>query len=313
MLFGTPKNPKGPQGKWDDITTRLSGTVLYFSLPSTNLAVVHDQYDPESDINLYDNEPYWVHPDANDVSRPPRVIICRRNWEFNGLRWSRALGGYGSLDLDIRIELLPDFTSLFRPRRRECAIERYIYSSGSFLKQPNYNRLSYSLNKKGDQVWSCYEVANRRYVCQLPITNTHMLTFEFLLDIYHPKTQVVKAMMALAHKIMGTVKVELSEDAKRMKHEAQTQYPWEKLQETLPPYDFEYKETIAREDFSRMLFDELGDIDVIPRDEFRDRVDKRVSDQKLEHATIRERVLASHMRFTELEAQDAKKYKAEEA
>lgn len=309
MLFGTPKNPKGPQGSWEHIFIQLSGTSLTFKLPKTNLIATHGQMAPVSDKNLYDESKYCTHEKAHLWRTPPDLSLCRRYWEFDGLRFSTRMGGYGHLELDVRIDKFPEFSSLFRPCRRECAIERFIYSSRLFAREPKFNRLSYQVQKNGEHVWSCYEVENRRYNCSLPITDEHLLTFDFQIDIYQPKTQIAKAAKELAYKIMSTVKVGLSEDAKRCKHEAESQYPWEKLQESLPPYDFEHLEEKSRHD----LINDVSaannhDID-IPFEVISQQADDMASAQTKRLNAIRDRVLASHLRFTELEKEEAKNAK----
>lgn len=115
---------------------------------------------------------------------------------------------------------------------------------------------------------------------------------------------MLEAFNELEGVVMNSVQVELSGDARRQKGAAECAYPHEALSRSLPPYEFEKAELLDELDVIRKVSASLDHDSSISEAAFDKLVKEAIQKQHEEVEEVRQRILASHLRFDELEEQD---------
>jgi hypothetical protein len=291
----------------------LSGTSIILDVPDNN-DYPCPEAEPESQaINLYDlNYSRW---ESTDHFESERFGLLGRAWQYK----RRLIGGnVADVRMNISVFRMPEFQSLFRPRRLECAVERLIFATPNFSTQESgKNRLNWQI-AEGSNRWVQFEYKGETalYGCKehmgvvrlLPLSDEHLLSVVFRFIYYSDSEIARKKCLALMDTIMASFRLTLSEDAIRQKNEVEKLYPYEKISAHLPPYEFETVKVLSEWEIADKVGEQLNH-------DFPDgfkQLEKlcaiEEAKQELKIKEVREHVLESHMRFEELERQDYEKY-----
>ncbi len=182
VFFGTNNNPKGPSlNSLEEHQINLSGISLNLRMPVSNIRTYVDKVNKQTK-NLYD--PTEFHSSIHeDPCTPPELSLITNGWRYKG--FTLFDNEMGRMLMDCSVAHMPEFNSLFRPRRLECAIERFIYLSELFSWDIE-SRLGYELRIINGINWAHYtcraeeeESSARQSVWQTPLTDEHLLTIFF--------------------------------------------------------------------------------------------------------------------------------------
>ncbi|WP_444944416.1 hypothetical protein ACJJIK_05090 [Microbulbifer sp. ZKSA006] len=195
MLFGTVKNPKGPNlGKSKLVSYNLSGTRLNFVKPPTNSSMLGiDTIRPdlplELDLNIYSLEKFKQLSDI-DWGFP----IASEYYQYNGIPlWSPDIGG---MEFSAELRRAIKSPNLLEAAHYENFVDRDIksyYEPGTGLPFDEWLYLfplfwqTFSLPKTGDIQWVAYIVQNFcsddgdkfTYYVRSAISSEHELIFSF--------------------------------------------------------------------------------------------------------------------------------------
>jgi hypothetical protein len=300
---------RGPSlAQQSELKIDLSGTLISVKLPDSDDGVIRNGPKCQTD-NLYDL-PFgrWRNDDPYETEG---FGLFNCEWQFHRLFLSDSTADVG---FGLSVFHLPEFQSLFRPRRLECAIERLIYTTPFLSTQKSgESRLNWQVID-GPNQWIRYEYigCRRRYeatehvgvLWHLPLTDKHLLSVRFRF-IYRSKNQLVRKKCAeLMSMIMESFRVELSNDALQQKRVAQEAYPYEKISTSLPPYTFETPEILIRHDLIGKVSEQINHDSSYPDHLFEKLVEEADMKQRAYADEVRDRILKSHLRFGELEQQD---------
>ncbi|WP_444930867.1 hypothetical protein ACJJIF_03525 [Microbulbifer sp. SSSA002] len=197
MLFGTVKNPKGPNlGKSKQVNYNLSGTKLNFVKPPTNISV--PGVDPaefdlplELDLNIYALENFINLGGEGDAWGR---LLAKEHYRYNGIPlWSPKIGGmefYADLRRATKYPNLleaahyenwidKDIKSYYAPGRASGS-ERWLYLFPLFWQ-------TFKLPQTGNVQWVAYIVQDFcsrngdqfAYHVRSAISSEHELVFSF--------------------------------------------------------------------------------------------------------------------------------------
>ncbi len=314
-LIGTRRDPKGPnltQLKKHQFV--LSGIKINISSPLSNHPR-HRGGEEASPINIYDRTSFGETEEPED---PIELGLLGRKWVYKGLPifdWNKL----GDMSMNISVSRIPEFRSLFRPRRLECAIERYILLSRLFATS-GYSRFNYNHQTINGIDWAnylCYpdededkhEYNSFQTVWQTSITDEHLLTVRFTQSPCAKDSGLMRAYAKLMEVIMSSITIKLPQDIQALKTEVQEAYPYESFPTFMPPYIFERFE--PRDKFE--VIDEVAasynfETSDIPRAVFTKQVEEIMTTESKKKEDIRQQVLKEHLRFEELEGEDYQRY-----
>lgn len=291
----------------------LSGTSISVKVPDNNYWPEPGGEPEVQSYNLYDME--FSRWKKLHKFEPERFFLLARAWQYKRM----FVGGItAQIELSVEVSRLPDFQSLFRPRRLECAVERCIYATPNFSTQKSgKNRLEWRVTE-GDNRWVRYGYIGGRalYNCkehvgvvwQMPLTDEHLLSVVFRFIYYSDSHAARKRCTELMEFVMKSFRVELSADALRQKAAMEAAYPYEKLSASLPPYTFETAKVLNRYDLIGKVSEQIDHDTSYPDDKFEELVKAADFKQRKHSKDVRRRVLRSHLRFEELERQDYERY-----
>lgn len=202
---------------------------------------------------------------------------------------------------------MPEFSNLFHPRHLECAVERYIYTAHTAYRIPGECRKNWQVKAINGTQWVSYKStgyagfrsaeACYESVWHTPITDDHLLTVRFDQVIRKKRTRLAEVYQKIIDQVMNSFEIDLSPDAKSQQTKIQVQYPNERLNERLPPYDFEDFDLLERLELINLVSAENNHDLSIPDNIFEAQVQKKDREQKQRAKDIKERILASHLRF----------------
>src|SRR5690606_17670322 len=138
----------------------------------------------------------------------------------------------------------------------------------------------------------CYES-----VWHMPISDQHLLTVRFDQVIRKKRTRLAEVYQTIIDKVMNSFEVKLSPDAQAQQRLAKETYPHEALSASLPPYEFEEIELLERLELINLVSEENDHDFSIPDDVFEAQVQQKNRNQLQLAKEIKERTLASHLRF----------------
>ncbi len=314
-LFGTRKKPKGPLlDKTCTLNVNMSGVSLSLAYPESNDWVYQKIEDLTGSINLYDTSNFEKEDD--EPCSLSTCMLSRIYWVFQGLPFFS--GDYiGRLGMAVSIFHMPTFTSLFKQRRFQCAMERYNYKTSvknlSIESVSNYNQ--HTINGTD---WANYESHTEdstvfQTVWQTPITDEHLLTIRFSQDGDFNKSGLKAAFSKVIDLVMNNVKLELPNDIKTRKEEIERKFPYESLPKSLPPYEFEYYYPTNVLDLVRKVSAKYNhEITPDMQGNFDAEVSRLEELEKQKQQATHQKNLDHHMRFEQLEAEDRKRYLAEQ-
>ena len=314
-LFGTRQHPKGPSGPWERHELNLSGTRVVLQAPPHNHELIEDISEPSKTRNLYADNTFGRRR-SRDEAEPPGLGLLYKDWVFRGI--PLIDGVIADVKFQMMVYRFVEFASLFRSRRLECAIERYIYNSPDRTRVSGASRLRWRVVSLNGHEWVNYEVNCPPYInnaeavvlsiWQLPISDEHLLTVYFRQIIRAKDTRLPEVFAELTDKVMQSVRVTLSEDARHQKSAVEQQYPWEKSNGLLPPYAFEEIVELNEWDMFCAVNEEFGEqLNYEAKDE---ETQKRLKQQAAHAKAIKQAILASHLRFEALEAEDYQRHLA---
>lgn len=306
-LIGTRKFPKGPNLRHlERHDFNLSGTRLTFSAPEYYHDVIAESPSNGKTFNLYD-ERLFGRLEAQDADEPPVLWLQFKRWRFKGIPLIDGTGVLGDMTLETTVSHMPEFESLFRPRHMEGAIERHIYSSPNSYKISGECRQRWTIKTINDMEWISYQStgyagfrnAEECYetVWHTPITDQHLLTVRFDQVIRKKRTRLAEVYEKIIDLVMGSVKIQLSSDAKAQQAYIKQLYPDERLSEYLPPYQFEEIELLEELDLINLVSAENNHDLSIPDDIFDAQVQQKDQEQRRRAEETRSKILASHLRF----------------
>ena len=314
-LFGTSKNPKGPDlENLQSYKVNLSGVDLSLKLPKNNDNVFKG-VEKQGPLNLYDSSIYHKHED--DPSNLAGCGLVDKNWLFHGL--PIFSGDYiGRLCLTVSVCHMPSFQSLFRPHRFISAIQRFMYKTvlNSVQIKEVYNNTSKVVN--GVKWFNQHSQTTLegstvfRTVWQVAISDEHLLTILFDKEGEEKSEGLKAAFSKVIDLVMNSVKLKLPNDIKTRKEEIEKKFPYESLPKSLPPYEFEYYYPTNVLDLVRKVSAKYNH-EITP--DMQEKFDAEVSQleelEKQKQQATHQKNLDHHMRFEELEAEDRKRYLAE--
>lgn len=306
-FIGTRKFPKGPDLKRLERHKILaSGTEITFLAPKHNDSSIPAFPAITKTINLYDSALFGRY-EEKDLTEPASFGATLKHWEFTGIPMLDGTGELGEVMFHVTISDMPEFSSLFRPRHFECAIERCIYTSPHAYRIQGECRMNWKVYTINDSVWvnyhsngypgfrnaeECYES-----VWHTPITDQHLLTVRFDQVIRKRRTRLAEVYQNIINKVMSSFEIQLSSDAQAQLDGVTANFPNETLSETLPPYIFEEVEILERLELINQVSAENNHDFSIPDDVFEAQVQEKDRDQKRKAKNIKEKILASHLRF----------------
>jgi len=292
----------------------LSGTSISIIVPDNNCYPAPGGEPEIQSYNLYDLK--FSRWKKLHKFEPERFGLLGRAWEYK--RILNVNGSVADARFHVNVIRMPEFQSLFRPRRLECAIERLIYATPNFSTQESgKNRLDWQIFD-GLNRWIRYGYVGERalYNCkehvgvvwQMPLTDEHLLSVVFRFIYYSDSHVARKRCSELMELVMKSFRVELSADAVRQKAAMEAAYPYEKLSASLPPYTFETAKVLNRYDLIGKVSEQIDYDTSCPDDKFDALVKEADLKQRKHSKDVRRRVLRSHLRFEELERQDYARY-----
>lgn len=309
-FIGTRKFPKGPDLKRLERHKILaSGTEITYLAPKHNDSGIPAYPVTPKALNLYDSTVFGRY-EEKDLTEPASFGATLKHWEFTGIPLLDGTGELGEMTFEVSIENMPEFASLFRSRHLECAVERYIYAAYTSYRIPGQCRMDWKVHTINNVVWvnyhsngypgfrnaeECYES-----VWHTPITDQHLLTVRFDQVIRKKRTRLAEVYQNIINKIMSSFEIQLSSDAQSQLDAVKANFPDETLNETLPPYEFEEVDILERLDLINQVSAENNHDLSIPDDVFEAQVQKKDRDQKRKAKDIKEKILASHLRFKEM-------------
>ncbi|WP_444944425.1 hypothetical protein ACJJIK_05150 [Microbulbifer sp. ZKSA006] len=195
MLFGTVKNPKGPNlSKSNRVSYNLSGTKLNFVKPPTNssmlgIGTIRPDLPLDLDLNIYSLEKF---KQLSDIDWG--FLLAKEFYQYNGIPlWSPGIGGMAfSAELRRAIK----FPNLLEAAHYEHFIDKDIkgyYEPGTGSSFDEWLYLfplfwqTFRLPKTGDLQWVAYIVQNFccdegdrfTYYVRSAISAEHELLFSF--------------------------------------------------------------------------------------------------------------------------------------
>ncbi len=311
MLIGSRWNPKGPSlNQLDEYVLSLSGIRVRLLCPESN-NLVHRGGVGKLSLNIYDKSIYEEDKDESEC--PLELGLIGKNWVFRGL--PVVDGKLGDLSMNISLSYLPLYKSLFRPRRLECAIERYIYMANVYATS-GYCRVNYAKESVKGTDWArytCYGEPDEKTCCyqalwQTPISDEHLLTLRFTQTLEVDNKALRAAYDKLIMTIMNSVHIELPSDIQQQKAAVKAAYPYESFPEYLPPYEFERYEPTARLDVIRQVSADFNHDSSIPDEIFDQKVEEIIAAQDKKAENTHQKVIDEHLRFEALEAEDYQQY-----
>lgn len=319
VVLGRRVFPRGPDmRRLEQYRLYLSGTNVEVAVPRSNFVASKPSEPFEQNHNLNDL-PYLKERGA-ETHIPEHVYFVSRYLKYYGVPLLR--GFIGSIDIKVMVLRLPEFSSLFRPRRFECAIERAIYSMMDF--GTGESRLDWKIATLNESTWVNYKYKSyasaaeiSRYILgkveddttcgsvwSRPISDEHLLAVNFRGKFLGNTDTMCDAFNELERSVMGSVKLELSGDAKRQKGAVRCVYPHENLAAHLPPYKFETYPTLNEFEIADRVSEDLGHNFNLGSDRFQRLCDAAALEQQAKVEEVRKRVLASHLRFEDLEQEE---------
>jgi len=309
-LIGTRKYPKGPSLRHlDTHIFNLSGARVKFLAPEHYHDAIAATPPRKCDFNLYDRGLFNRFEEKN-LSEPPTLWLKLKRWRFKGVPLLDGTGVLGDMTIEITVSDMPEFSPLFRPKHLEGAIERYIYSSSEAYRISGECRMGWKVHNINDVVWVAYHSngypgyrnAEKCYesVWHTPITDQHLLTVRFDQVIRKKRTRLAEVYQNIINKVMSSFEIQLSSDSQSQLDAIKRNFPCETLSETLPPYEFEEIDILGRLDLINQVSAENNHDFSIPDDVFEEQVQKKDRDQKRKAKDIKEKILASHLRFKEM-------------
>ncbi len=314
-IFGTKKQPKGPNlRELEEYKIDLSGISIRLKMPYSNVRPYFEKQYRQSK-NLYDKSIYHSSK-HNDPLKPPELGLVVNGWRYKG--FTLFDNELGRMLLDISVAHMPDFCSLFRQRRFECAIERYIYLT-ELYSAAGKSRINFESQNINNIDWAHYEChasedasIGFQSVWQTPLTDEHLLTVFFSQSGEFAKTGLKIAFSDLMNMIMSSLSIEWPEDILRQKNDVKNSYPCESFPENLPLYKCEYYDPIDGLDLARKVSAKYNhEITPDMQESFDAEVSQLEELEKQKQQATHQKNLDHHMRFEELEAEDRKRYLAE--
>src|SRR5690554_811350 len=310
-FIGTRRFPKGPSLKYPEAHQfNASGTQIRFMALRHNDSSIRSIADYNGVINLYE-EALFMRFDEDAIAEPGSLGLLLKYWEFTGIPVLDGTGELGDMRLAVSIESMAEFSSLFRPKRLECAIERFIYTSSDAYRLSGECRMNWRVVTINENVWVNYQStgyagfrnAEECYesVWHTPISDQHLLTVRFDQVIRKKRTRLAEVYQTIIDKVMNSFEVQLSSDAQAQQRAAKENYPDETLSESLPPYEFEEIELLERLELINLVSEENNHDFSIPDDVFEAQVQQKNHNQQQLAKKIKERTLASHLRFKQTE------------
>lgn len=307
-FIGTRKYPKGPDLKrLEHHRITASGTEVDFLAPKHNNGGIPANPVKPVIMNLYEAGLFGRY-DEQDLAEPPSSGVALKYWEFTGLPVVDGTGELGDMMFHVTISDMYEFQSLFRSRNLECAIERIIYASPHGYCNPGECRKNWQVRVINGTQWVSYQStgyagfrnAEECYetVWHTPITDQHLLTVRFDQVIRKKRTRLAEVYEKIIDLVMGSVKIQLSSDAKAQQAYIKQLYPDERLSEYLPPYQFEEIELLEELDLINLVSAENNHDLSIPDDIFDAQVQQKDQEQRRRAEETRSKILASHLRFT---------------
>lgn len=306
--------PIGPNlNRLSERKINLSGTSITLKVPDNNYWPEPGGEPETQSYNLYDME--FFRWEKEDLFEPESYCLLARAWQYKRI----LTRGYSTkVQVAVEVVRLPEFQSLFRPRRLECAVERIIYATPHFSTQKSgKNRLNWQIVDR-DSRWVRYEYIGSGgaydgaehvgVVWNLPLTDEHLLRVRFRF-IYHSDSELArKKCTELMELVMKSFRVELSADALRQKAAMEAAYPYERINPHLPPYEYEIIEVLSEWEMADKVGAQLNYDFSNGYQKFADLSDKAEKEQALRVQEVRDRILKTHLRFEELERQDYERY-----
>jgi len=316
-LIGTRWNPKGPSTKhMKEHLFFLSGVEIQIKAPLSN-NIVSPGRELDAPLNIYDRSTY-VDKSEEKPGAVLEYYLLGRNWYFAGLPIIDG-ANFGIISMGFTVSYMPEFASLFRPRRFECAIERYISSSSCLYPTSGHSRVEYARQMINGVDWGnhvCHieedESSAFQTVWHTPVSDDHLLTIEFTQSACAKGSGLMRAYAKLMKTIMDSVTIKLPQDIQSLKTEVQKAYPYESFPTFMPPYVFEQFEPRDESDVIRKVSFDNGHDFSIPDHIFDKEVEDIIAAENKKQVDVHQQVLKSHLRFEELEAEDHQCYLAEQ-
>src|SRR5690606_1725572 len=218
--------------------------------------------DYEGVINLYE-EALFRRFDEDEIAEPGSLGLLLKYWEFTGIPVLDGTGELGDMRLAVSIESMAEFSSLFRPKRLECAIERFIYTSSDAYRLSGECRMNWRVVTINENVWVNYQStgyagfrnAEECYesVWHTPISDQHLLTVRFDQVIRKKRTRLAEVYQNIINKVMSSFEIQLSSDSQSQLDAIKRNFPCETLSEPLPPYEFEEIDILGRLDLINQI------------------------------------------------------------
>ncbi len=297
------KHPSGPR-HWEDHTLNLSGTNIRFMALAQNHELIERDETTSDTLNIWGDQ-YFGRFNEENKHEPVASGLVFRDWVFSGFL-GRVIG---DMKLQISVSKMPEFASLFRPKHLECAIERYIFASSYSPQVSGKSRLNWTIRNNDNATWVNYGlIGNPGFhnaeevvgsVWHTPITDEHLLSVYFKEIIRIKNSRLHETYQELIEKVMSSFAIKLSEDAQQQKDAVLSQYPDETLSEHLPPYEFEEfpeldEYELAKQVSARYNYEK-------PYQELKPEIQEEEESQRRKVEEVRQRVLASHLRFRDNE------------
>ena len=198
-----------------------------------------------------------------------------------------------------------------------CAVERMLYTDviDRFIASGE-SRRNWKIEEMNGHEWASHRYEyiglhnrdNYGLVLQTPISAEHMLTFVFHMDIV--KKAKEKSCFSYFEEFvslfLGSLKLNLSSQSLSDREEAKTEFAHEYMLAEVPPYEYETMTWYDHYEWYGKLGQEIEDSHKIPKEEFDKIVQAAKDKQERSYQEKHARIMASHMRFIELEAADLK-------
>jgi hypothetical protein len=261
-LFGSKKHPKGPN--WSKAETHcleLSGTRVCFTTPPNNDRDFPFEAQPDK-YNIYDDA---LFSPVEGSDEPARTMDggFQKNWEFRTLLGGRdspifdTIGWVRFLVLVVKDE---SFGSLLEPQSFLKAVNQRINyqagpRSGHWKEKFLHVRKNWRIQYLDDVAFAHYAhheraadgFVNVSQFWQAPLTDKHYIDLSFDRFIYAKNTRLDAVYDDLIARVMSSVRIEWSADARRQQAEAQAQWPDQALPESLPELTWSDEEWRAHE------------------------------------------------------------------
>ncbi len=225
-LFGTEKNPKGPNVKrlqqlnFDLVDSRLS-----FSLPYSNDTFLERNHEVKQSFNIFDHSLY-THSELEELYS--HKLLLQRHYEYS--RFNHR--GYGGVNFALKISRHNQVNNLFNTVQLKEIVSIYstkeiehwninadkewklrISDDFSYVTIGNEKMLSFGRSQTYDNVPMMFYI--------IAVAPQHYITFSFnYISVRNTEEVWYQMAKAIEHQILSSVKLELNDELQAEKDNA---------------------------------------------------------------------------------------------